>query len=384
MLKDNDLISKIQKREITAVGWGSGELFSACNSLVHNFPISFTINTNLKLTGEYISGVEIKLPSALHELDLAKTVLIIYSIEYRDNILEFCKSFPTLKILDYNSEELTANGTDFFKKLNIVNRFNCIEGLNLDFYPKTHPPLRPNIPPFYGLEDEFRSTYDFWLEFRRDIFKEFTRRIHYQYQTGNSGDIAEFGTASGATASIIASAMAQASHLTGLISTRKLHLFDSFKGLPKINNELDEIGGWKEGMFKERTCEELFHIVNKFLPKNDIVMYEGWFIDTLSSIDKSTKFGMINVDCDTYESTFQVLDYLFKNDHINNGCALYFDDWHCGQSSPFLGEQLAWHEIASKYNLKFTDSGDYSALGRKIIVHDNSYKNLIEKNSLKP
>jgi hypothetical protein len=232
------------------------------------------------------------------------------------------------------------------------------------------------------LEDEFRSTYDFWLEFRRDIYREFTRRIHFQYHTNNPGDIAEFGTASGATASILASAMAQASFSTGQISSRKLHLFDSFQVLAKINNQLDEIGGWKEGMFKERSRDELFHIINKFLHDDDIVMYEGWFIDTLSSIDKSTKFGMVNVDCDTYESTFQVLDYLFKNNHIINGCALYFDDWHCGRSSPFLGEQLAWHEIVAKYNLKFTDCGDYSALGRKLIIHDNSYEDLIKKNSL--
>jgi hypothetical protein len=381
-MNKNNLIEKILNREVIAVGWGSGELFSACRSLIHNFPIDFTINTNPQLTDSFKSGVRVKLPVALNDLDLSKTVLIIYSIEYRDQILEFCKSFPSLRVLDYNSKELTINWSELYKNLNIVSKFNCIKELHLDFYPKTQSPLKPNIPPFYGLEDEFRSTYDFWLEFRRDIYKEFTRRIHFQYHTDMPGDIAEFGTASGATASILASAIAQVSYLNGFTPFRKLHLFDSFKGLPKINNQLDKIGGWKEGMFKERTSDELFQLIAKFLPQENIEIYEGWYVDTLNNIDKSTKFGMINVDCDTYESTYQVLDYLFKNEHINNGCALYFDDWHCGRSSPFLGEQLAWREISSKYNLKFTDCGDYSALGRKIIIHDDSFKDLTAKNSL--
>jgi len=309
-------------------------------------------------------------------------VLIIYSVSFRDEILSRCSKYKNLRIIDFNSLELSQNTNNLFNDFSLLSQFNCLEGGKIQLTPITAPIFKPNIPPYYGLESEFNSVYDYWLEFRRDIFKAFTRNIHYIYQSTRAGDIAEFGTCSGGTASIIAASMQQATFSKGIRNQRKLHLFDSFNGLPKISNKLDQIAGWKEGEYKYLNRDQLAEVISRYLSSNEFLIYEGWFSDTLSSINKNTKFIMINIDCDTYESTYQVLDYLFKNSHILNGCSIFFDDWNCSNSSPFLGEQLAWNQIIKKYNIQYTDCGEYSALGRKFIVHDNTYEDLVFENSL--
>jgi hypothetical protein len=85
------------------------------------------------------------------------------------------------------------------------------------------------------------------------------------------------------------------------------------------------------------------------------------------------KFSLVHVDCDIYESTIDVLDYLFANNHISDGGAIFFDDWNCGAASPDLGERRAWNEMVVKYRIRFTDCGNYSAYGNKFIIHAASH-----------
>ena len=89
----------------------------------------------------------------------------------------------------------------------------------------------------------------------------------------------------------------------------------------------------------------------------------------MKTISIDTKFAIIHIDCDLYESTMDVLDYLFENKHLLDGCMIFFDDWNCGNASPHLGERRAWSEITKKYNVNYSDCGEYSCAGHKFIVH---------------
>ena len=189
--------------------------------------------------------------------------------------------------------------------------------------------------------------------------------------SGGNGDIAEFGTASGVTSSFIAAAMAhqQAEPYMVPIRPTTLHLFDSFQGLPEVTNPLDIEAGWKRGMFIGLTEDQLIDRIARFLPREQIKTYPGWFKDTLKNIPRDIKFAMVHIDCDLYESTMHVLDYLFHEEHLLDGCMIFFDDWNCGNASPRLGERRAWKEITDKYRVNFSDCGEYSCAGHKFIVH---------------
>ncbi|MBT9143398.1 MAG: hypothetical protein DDT29_01801 [Dehalococcoidia bacterium] len=84
--------------------------------------------------------------------------------------------------------------------------------------------------------------------------KKLSISVEYVCEARVEGDIAEFGTMSGRTASIIARAMLRYDHHeTG---PKNLHLFDSFKGLPKAESDVDKesphviSGVWGGGLVK--------------------------------------------------------------------------------------------------------------------------------------
>ena len=81
------------------------------------------------------------------------------------------------------------------------------------------------------------------------------------------------------------------------------------------------------------------------------------------------RFAVVSVDCDLYESTASVLEYLLGKQTYSDGCVVFFDDWYCNRGSPEFGEQKAWADYTAKYKIRFTDWGPYSVVGRKFILH---------------
>jgi hypothetical protein len=82
-----------------------------------------------------------------------------------------------------------------------------------------------------------------------------------------------------------------------------------------------------------------------------------------------TKFAMVHLDCDLYSSTIEVLEHLFRQRLIADGCVICFDDWNCNRSSPRYGQRRAWNEITEKFPVEYSDCGDYAVLSHKFIVH---------------
>jgi O-methyltransferase len=162
------------------------------------------------------------------------------------------------------------------------------------------------------------------------------------------------------------------------IAPRKLWLLDSFEGLPSVTAPADTESphvqsgcwAWKVAPGEGPTPEDMKRLCRQFLADDNIEVIKGWYKDTLDLIPKDTSFALVHIDCDLYESTYDVLQYLFHNMMFSDGCMLFFDDWYCNRANPNFGEQAAWRVIRSKYNAyDVTDLGPYAMLGHRFILH---------------
>jgi O-methyltransferase len=192
-----------------------------------------------------------------------------------------------------------------------------------------------------------------------------------QYVVGSAveGDLAEFGCMTGRTATVMSGAMAS------FRTNKRLHLFDSFEGLPETTNVTDAAsfhtldGTWRPGTCKGISAQALRKRCLEFLKPEQVLIYEGWFSDTISRLPAGTRFGLLHVDCDLYQSAKDVLEYVFSQKMVAEGAIILFDDWNCNRASNNLGERKVWAEMVSKYGIVFSDLGSYGWASHKFIVH---------------
>jgi hypothetical protein len=193
--------------------------------------------------------------------------------------------------------------------------------------------------------------------------------VEYISGAAVEGELAEFGTMTGRTATVLSAALASFRHKS------ELHLFDGFEGLPESTNDVDKKsfhvqgGVWGEGTCQGVGPSALRAKCRRFLPDERIVIHAGWFNETVKAVPAGKKFALVHVDCDLYQSTLEALDPLFARHMISEGAVFFFDDWNCNRSRRDMGERRAWRDLCEKYSIDFSDGGDYSWGGHKIIVH---------------
>jgi O-methyltransferase len=207
----------------------------------------------------------------------------------------------------------------------------------------------------------------------REVEEALSIAILWIYDSGIEGDIVEFGTATGFSSQVIARAMAVAQ---ALLPRRKLHLFDSFEGLPAATSQIDRdsyeyrSGMWYAGLMKRLTKQQLFNACAKIIGPESIVIHAGWFADTVPQLPASQKFGLIHFDGDLYQSTIDAIGGLLKAGAIADGAVICFDDWNCGQADPNFGERRAWSELIERYQIQCSDWRAYSTMGRSFFIHN--------------
>lgn len=201
------------------------------------------------------------------------------------------------------------------------------------------------------------------------------------YSRGVPGDVAEFGTMMGNTASSLAIGLALVEKVfknkleTQMSRQRRLQLFDSFEGLPSVTAEPDlrsppvMNGTWAPGTCKGISPDALRQKCAKFIADERVVISEGWFSETLPKLPQDSRFALIHIDCDLYSSTMDILDGLLGRGLLEPGALIYFDDWDCNASRPDLGERKAWADAVDKYEVEFSLSHPYAATGQAIIFH---------------
>lgn len=202
--------------------------------------------------------------------------------------------------------------------------------------------------------------------------------VMYTYEAEVAGDVAEFGVATGSTATALASAMSACHEfsLRPTVKEKRLHIFDSFKGLPEEEQDTQaphiRSGAWRAGKCNaHKSTDEIRKKIcdpeTTGFPSELLLIYEGWFSHTVSTF--LDPVALVHVDCDLYSSTVDCLAPLFSRGQIQEGCVLMFDDWDCNRASPLHGERRAWGELCGKFKIQFSDGGNYGIFGHKFIVH---------------
>jgi len=133
------------------------------------------------------------------------------------------------------------------------------------------------------------------------------------------GDVCECGIFQGVTSILLAKM------LDIHQSDKKLFLFDSFRGLPEPDQQVDASlrfnkGGWTA------TRDE----VEARLAENDVlqrcIIHEGWFSETLPELHDDQEFCFAYIDADLYSSTVDCLKHLWQR--LGKNSIAVFDDYH--------------------------------------------------------
>ncbi|EPA05240.1 TylF/MycF/NovP-related O-methyltransferase [Candidatus Nitrosarchaeum limnium] len=153
-------------------------------------------------------------------------------------------------------------------------------------------------------------------------------------QSKISGDMAEVGVYQGGSAKIICEVK----------GNNKLHLFDTFEGLPKISDKDTHFGikYWTDKQFSNTDIES----VRKYLKDyEDVSFYKGKFPDTSVPVTDS-KFSFVHLDVDLYESTTECLKFFYPrlvkggiiltHDYHTNGVHSAFTEFFQGKNIPII------------------------------------------------
>ncbi len=124
------------------------------------------------------------------------------------------------------------------------------------------------------------------------------------------GDIAEVGVYRGGTAKII-------SHYKG---NKKLHLFDTWEGLPQPTKTRDAAIHYK-GMFNTPFEE----VEAYFAEDKNVFFYKGFFPKETGDAIKTVKFSYVNLDVDLYKDTLACLKFFYPR--MNKGAILTSHDY---------------------------------------------------------
>ena len=126
--------------------------------------------------------------------------------------------------------------------------------------------------------------------------------------------------------------------------------FDSFEGLPEMCGTDTQTNDFVKGKFCCNEEDFIKNIKGKGVMLEKVATVPGWFEKTCSEETKKklrlTKASIVHIDCDLYESTKVVLDFITPL--LDDGTIIIFDDWYCYRGNPELGEQKAFYEWVEK------------------------------------
>jgi len=168
------------------------------------------------------------------------------------------------------------------------------------------------------------------------------------------GDYLEFGVYEGWN-------FVSAYHLAKLsgFTQMRFYAFDSFSGLPEIAGvDADGYRQYSQGDYSCDINNFKRNIKKQGVDLNKTHIIPGWFEGSLSTETKEKlsihKAAMIWIDCDLYQSTVPVLNFITS--YLQDGCILVFDDWFAFRGNPGRGEQRAFHEwLEAHPNIKVVE-----------------------------
>jgi O-methyltransferase len=142
------------------------------------------------------------------------------------------------------------------------------------------------------------------------------------------GDFAECGVYRGGTALLLG-------RVLGANGGKRLYLFDSFQGLPKMDQEKDP--WFTEGQYSAESVEAVEELLRDFRSKIDV--RPGWIPDTFRGLENN-RYAFAHLDVDLYQSTLDCCKYFYPR--LVPGGILLFDEY---AFAPARGEKDAVDEF---------------------------------------
>lgn len=136
------------------------------------------------------------------------------------------------------------------------------------------------------------------------------------------GDFVETGVWKGG-ACVLANAVI---HELGEEESRKVHVFDSFEGLPAPYMQQDNGDNHHTIACLAVSVETVKEVLEKYgyLTEN-VIFRKGFFKDTMKETSDIEKIAILRLDGDMYSSTIEVLEALY--DKVQAGGIIIVDDW---------------------------------------------------------
>jgi hypothetical protein len=170
------------------------------------------------------------------------------------------------------------------------------------------------------------------------------------------GDYLEFGVYKGASFSTafhafernrrrVAQALSPSESLRRWLDARpRFFAFDSFEGLPA--GEAERQADYQPGGYACSEAQFLANLEQAGVDMSRVVTVPGMYDQSLVPEVKARhglrQAAMVFIDCDLYESTVPVLDFI--TDLVGQGTIIVFEDWFRFKGSPLHGEQRACRE----------------------------------------
>lgn len=157
------------------------------------------------------------------------------------------------------------------------------------------------------------------------------------------GEYLEFGCGNGSSLIDMARSIKCYSRLANM----RFFIFDSFEGLPTPTGiDADESQRYERGDFACDLDRYKRNVERRGVDLRKVRCIAGWYDETLTPALKQElgiqKASIILIDCDLYESTVPVLN--FVTDYIQTGTILIFDDWYSYKGRLDRGEPKAFSE----------------------------------------
>lgn len=145
------------------------------------------------------------------------------------------------------------------------------------------------------------------------------------------GDVAECGVFKGGTAFLAANAMQNHPKL----QDKRLHLFDTFEGMPSLAN--GDPSGHKKGDFSNT----LLNSVRDYLHPFSFVEYHPGIMPSTFEEVRERRFSFVHVDVDLYQTARDCCEFFY--DRMVRGGIMIFDDYG------FRGYQFAEKKAVDEF-----------------------------------
>jgi len=167
-----------------------------------------------------------------------------------------------------------------------------------------------------------------------------------QAQTA-SGDFIELGVFRGGSAILLASV------IKSYHASCKLHLLDSWQGLPDLETEDLGTGSFvTKGQFSQSSEDAVRARLDEFQLLDVCKTYQGWVEDTLPALQGP--FSFAHLDLDLYKPTHFVLSWLLPK--MSDDGELIIDDYGNENLRRFPGVEKAVSECLTDSSWKIAES----------------------------